>query len=171
MIRDFLVDGIRFVVLVILQVLVLNHIQFSGFVNPYPYILFILLLPFQIHPSLLLLLSAAMGLCIDIFSFTPGMHTSAAVLLGFARPFVLQFLAPHDGYEGLRFPGIRPFGFRWFLKYALLATLLHHTFLFFVEAFEFANFFHTLFRILLSSFFTVLLVILAEYLVSGPKRS
>ncbi|MGE4567559.1 MAG: rod shape-determining protein MreD [Bacteroidales bacterium] len=171
MIRDLFFDAIRFVVLIILQILALNHIQFSGFVNPYPYILFILLLPFQIHPSFLLLLSAAMGLCIDIFSLTPGMHTSAAVFLGFTRPYILQFLAPHDGYEGLRFPGIRSLGFRWFLRYALMATFLHHLVLFFVEAFEFFNFFHTLFRILLSTLFTVLIVILAEYLISGSKRN
>ena len=43
----FVRNIIRFVFLVLLQVLILNNIQFSGYINPYFYIYFILLLPFD----------------------------------------------------------------------------------------------------------------------------
>ena len=162
--RGVFINIVRFALLVILQALVLSHIQFSGMVNPYPYILFVLLLPFSIHPVFLILLSAMMGMCIDFFSYTPGMHTSAMVLLGFMRPYLLSFLSPHDGYEGLREPGISTLGFVWFLKYAMLATLIHHIMLFFAEAFELYNIHLTVLRIVFSSIFTIILLVIAEYL-------
>lgn len=81
MIRDFGKYAIMFVSLVLVQVLILNNIQFSGFVNPYVYVLFILLLPFTIPGYLLLGLSFLMGISIDIFSNTLGLHAAASVFL------------------------------------------------------------------------------------------
>ncbi len=90
---------IRFVVLVLLQVAVFNNIQLSGFLNPYVYILFILLLPFETPSWLLLILSFLIGFCIDIFSNTIGLHASACVFMGYMRPFVLNLISVRDNYE------------------------------------------------------------------------
>jgi len=89
MINSILRYGLIFILLIMAQVLVFNNIQFSGYVNPYVYIMFILLLPVDIPAWLLLLLSFATGLIIDFFSGTPGMHTSATLTAGFVRPYVL----------------------------------------------------------------------------------
>ena len=152
----------QFVFLVLTQVLILNNIQFSGFANPYLYILFILWLPFDIPKSLLLLIAFFLGLTIDIFSSTLGMHTSACVFMAFCRPFVLQLIAPRDGYDVNQKPGIADFGFRWFVIYATTLTLLHHLFLFFVEVFRFSDFFYTLGRVSVSTLFTLLLIIICQ---------
>src|SRR5674536_70033 len=96
MINSILRFGLIFILLVLFQVLLLNNIQFSGYVNPYVYIMFILLLPVEFPSWLLLLLSFATGLIIDFFSGSPGMHTSATVLAGFVRPYVLRIVAPRD---------------------------------------------------------------------------
>jgi rod shape-determining protein MreD len=156
MINSILRFGLIFILLILLQVLLFNNIQFSGYVNPYVYILFILLLPIEIPSWLLLLLSFVTGLIIDFFMGSPGMHTSATVLAGFVRPYVLRIVSPKDGYESGPDPSMLTYGFRWFFSYALLMVLVHHTFLFYLEVFRFADFFRIGWRLTLISFVMLL---------------
>ena len=167
MINSILRFGLIFILLLLLQVLLLNNIQFSGYVNPYVYILFIMLLPVETPSWLLLLLSFATGLIIDSFSGSPGMHTSATVLTGFLRPYILRLVAPRDGYEPGSDPSMLIYGFRWFFIYTLLIVLIHHTTLFYLEVFRFADFFRTLLRVLLSTVFSVIFILLIEYYRKG----
>src|ERR1035437_3272356 len=127
MINSILRFGLIFILLILLQVLLFNNIQFSGYVNPYVYIMFILLLPIEIPSWLLLLLSFTTGLIVDFFSGSPGMHTSATVLAGFVRPYILRIVSPRDGYEPGSDPSMLIYGFRWFLSYALLVVIINHT--------------------------------------------
>lgn len=164
---NFIVKNIiRFIILILLQVTIFNNIQLSGFVNPYLYILFILLLPFETPPWLLLILSFFMGLSIDIFSNTIGIHASACVFIGFLRPFVLNYISVRDNYESDIEQGLYVYGVSWFFKYALILILAHHSFLFIVEVFSFNNFGDTLIRIVLSSIFTLVLVITSQFIIS-----
>lgn len=156
---------VRFIVLVLLQVWVLNNIQLGGFINPYMYILFVLLLPFETPGWLVLFLSFILGLTIDMFTDTLGMHTSATLFMGFLRPFVLQSIAPRDGYEPGTFPRIYYMGFAWFVKYAIILIFAHHLFLFTVEVFNFTVFHLVLWRTILSTIFSSVLIILSQYLI------
>lgn len=154
-----------FAILVLIQVLIFNNIQLSGYINPYIYILFILLLPFDTPGWLLLLLGFLMGLSIDIFTDTLGMHTIATTLIAFLRPYVLDIIAPRDGYETGTNPRIAYYGFSWFFKYAAILVVIHHFVLFYIEVFRFGGFFSTLFRVILSSAVTLLIIILSQYFV------
>ena len=167
MINSILRFGLIFILLMLLQVLLFNNIQFSGYVNPYVYIMFILLLPIDIPSWLLLLLSFATGLLIDFFSGSPGMHSSATVLAGFVRPYVLRIVAPRDGYESGSDPSMLIYGFRWLFFYTLLIVLVHHTALFYLEVFRFADFFRTMLRVILSSLFSISFILLIEYYRRG----
>jgi rod shape-determining protein MreD len=142
--------------------LLFNNIQFSGYINPYVYIMFILLLPMEIPSWLLLILSFATGLTIDLFSGSPGMHSSATVLAGFIRPYVLRLVAPRDGYEPNSDPSMVTYGFMWFLTYTFLIVLVHHTALFYLEVFRFMDFFRTMLRVILSTLFSVTFILLIE---------
>lgn len=152
------------VILVLVQVLLLNHIQISGFINPYLYVLFILILPFNTPKYLLLLIGFFMGLSIDIFSNTIGIHASATTFLAFVRPFVINLISGRDILESNTAPRISELGLNWFLRYAVVLVLIHHFFLFYVEVFTLHGFIFTFLRALLSSFFTVILVILSQYI-------
>lgn len=163
MINSILRFGLIFILLILFQVLLFNNIQFSGYVNPYVYVMFILLLPVEISSWLLLLLSFATGLIMDFFSGSPGMHSSATVLAGFVRPYILRVISPRDGYEPGSDPSMLTYGFRWFLTYTLLIVLVHHTALFYLEVFRFADFFRTMLRVLLSSLFSITFILLIEY--------
>lgn len=163
MIKDVLRLGWLFVVLMFGQVLVLNRIQFSGFVNPYLYVLFILFLPIGINRGLLMLLSFFTGLVIDIFSNTPGMHASACVLIGFLRPFVIRILSLRDTFNADSCPSLAEYGWVWYLKYSGILVLCHHTLLFFVEQFDHLFIWSTLFRIVFSSFATLMFLGVSQY--------
>ncbi len=155
----------RFIVLVLVQVLILNNIQISGYIVPYFYVLFILLLPFETPNWLLLTMGFVLGITIDLFSHTPGMHAAATVFMAFLRPWVLQMSAPRDGYETGTFPRVYYLGFQWFLRYTVILVLAHHLMLFYIEVFRFSEFFSTLLRVLLSSMFTVILIMLSQYFI------
>ena len=167
MINKILRFSLIFVLLILLQILLFNNIQFSGYVNPYVYLMFILILPVEIPSWLLLLLSFSTGLVVDFFSGSQGMHTFATVLAGFVRPYILRIIAPRDGYEPGSAPSMLIYGFRWFLTYTLLFVLVHHTALFFVEVFRFTDFFRTILRVLLSSLFSVTFIVIFEYYRKG----
>jgi rod shape-determining protein MreD len=167
MINRILRLGLIFIILLLLQVLVFNNIQFSGYVNPYIYLMFILLLPFEIPAWLLLVISFLTGLIIDLFSGTPGMHTSATLLAGFVRPFVLRVISPRDGYESGADPSMVAYGFRWFFFYTVIMVFIHHTALFYLEVFRLTDFFRTFARVLLSSLFSVTFILFLEYFRKG----
>ena len=99
MINLFLRNIGRFIFLVLFQVLVLDNIQLGGYLNPFMYVLFILLMPFETPGWVLLFSAFLLGGSIDLFEHTPGMHASAAVFMAFLRPAVLKLIAPREGYE------------------------------------------------------------------------
>jgi rod shape-determining protein MreD len=159
-----------FIVLVLVQVFVLNNIQLGGFINPYFYVLFILILPFEIPSWVLLFVALLLGLSIDLFSSTLGMHSSATVFMAFLRPYVLKLIAPRDGYEKETLPQLKYYGAGWYIRYASILILAHHAFLFYIEVFSLSNFFATFVRVVLSSIFTILLVLISQYFFRKDKR-
>jgi rod shape-determining protein MreD len=148
----------RFVLLVLFQVLVLNNIQFLGYVNPYLYILFILALPVQLPRWFLLILAFVLGLTIDAFSNTIGMHAFATVFVAFFREGIIKlFTNIEEGNNPT--PSFHTFGVSAYIKYVVLMVIIHHTTLFILEAFSFSNFWIMLAKIILSSFVTILLIL------------
>ena len=155
----------RFVVLILFQVLVMDNVMINGYMIPYTYILFILLMPFETPRWIQLLSGFALGLVMDLFSGTPGMHTAASVLIAFVRPYLLDLLASHDGYEPETFPRVHYYGLLWFLKYAALIVVIHHLALFYLEVFQLKHFFSTLLRVILSSILSTSTIVLSQYFV------
>ena len=153
----------RFIFLILFQVLILNNIQFNGYINPYLYIYFILLLPFETPRWLLLLSAFLLGLSLDAFTNTFGLNAAACVLMAFVRPFVISAISTGTEFMIGHSPSLKNQGFKWFAYYSITLILIHHFSLFYLEIFRFSEFFQTLLRVLLSSAFTLLLVFIAEY--------
>jgi hypothetical protein len=156
---------VRFLVVILFQVLVMDNVMLNGYMVPYIYILFILLMPFETPRWTQLVLGFLLGMGIDLFLNTPGMHTAATVLIAFIRPYLLNLLAPRDGYEPDSFPRIHYYGFLWFLKYTLIIVLIHHLVLFYLEVFQLKDFLTTLLRVFLSSILSTSTIILSQYFV------
>jgi rod shape-determining protein MreD len=168
--RELITLIIRFVLLVLLQVLVLNQVQFTGILNPYLYLYFILVLPVDFNPNMGLIVGFALGLTIDLFSQTLGMHTIATVFAAYCRPYALRYMAPRDGYESSRIPGIKQMGWLWFLTYAAIIILFHHFVLFFMESFKMSGLWFTLGKSIGSGILTLSLVIIVEMLFARRAR-
>ncbi|HLC83855.1 MAG TPA: rod shape-determining protein MreD [Bacteroidia bacterium] len=161
---------IRFFVLVLVQVLVVKNIELGRFINPFLYVLFILVLPFETPKWLLLVASFFLGITIDMFYDTSGMHAAACVLMAYVRPGILKLFSPRDCYEFGTQPSIQYLGTPWFLSYAGILVLIHHLVLFYIEIFRFSEFFSTFFRVIVSSIFTLLLVVISQYLFQRKKE-
>ncbi len=162
--RQVIINIIRFIILVFIQIAILNNIRLNGYVNPYLYVIFILALPFKTPGWLLLILGFLMGITIDLFSNTLGFHTAACTMMAYFRPYVLQLLKSQDDYPGESEPSAETLGFAWFLKYSFILVAIHHIILFFVEMYRFTDLLQTLVRIVVSIIFTLALVLLTEYL-------
>lgn len=168
MLAEILRHTVRFVLLLFIQVFVLNKLEIGGalnsYFNPYLYILFLLMLPVNLNKLLLLFLSFLTGLTVDLFSNTPGMHASACLVLAFLRPGLLNMIAPREGYEVTLRLNMQSMGISTFLVYAGILTLAHHLVLYFIEAFNFIQFFDLLLRVITNSTATFLLIILSQVL-------
>jgi hypothetical protein len=152
----------RFVAVLLIQALVINNITIGSYVYPAFYVYFILLLPFETVGWVLLISAFFMGLGVDYFSNSLGLNAAAAVFMAFCRPVVIRLLKANKEWEPGLSPGFKDAGVGWFFIYALVLILLHHSFLFFVEAFGFDSFEQTFHRILYSSIATLVLVLLAQ---------
>ncbi|MCA1741871.1 MAG: rod shape-determining protein MreD, partial [Bacteroidales bacterium] len=141
-----------------------NNIEFSGYVNPYIYVMFILILPVAIPSWILLILAFLTGLVIDLFSGTIGVHAFATVMAGYVRPWVLSLNITAEASEPETSPSSYRNGLRWFLIYVVTVVMIHHLALFFVEIFSFRNFFHTLLRVLLSTAATSFFIVLFDFI-------
>ncbi|HEY0030241.1 MAG TPA: rod shape-determining protein MreD [Bacteroidia bacterium] len=161
---------IRFILLVLVQTLIIKNIELGRFINPFIYVLFIIILPFETPKWLLLLSAFLLGITVDMFYDTAGMHAAACVFMAYVRPGILKLFSPRDGYEFGTQPTIQYLGIPWFLSYAGILIVLHHMALFYIEIFRLEEFFSTFFRVIISSIFTLLLVVVAQYLFLRKKE-
>ncbi len=168
--KIIIVNLLRFIVLVFLQVFLLKNITLYDLSTPYLYILFILLLPFETPNYLLFPLAFITGLTIDAFYDTPGLHAAACVLLAFVRILFISITVQKEGFDNEPEPTLSIMGFRWFLAYAVTLTLFHHFFLFNLEVLNFSDLEYTLSRVILSSIFTVFLILISGLLFFRRKE-
>lgn len=158
----------RFFFLILLQAIVVNNLDLgitSGLIVPLVYPLFILMLPLLTPGWVVLILSCILGLCIDAFSNTLGLHASACVIMAYFRGVILKGISPREGYDITQKPTIQSMGSNWFMTYAVSLILIHNVWIFNLENFQFDFLFRTQFRVILSSLFTIGLVYLSQYLL------
>jgi len=158
----------RFIILLSLQVIVFNNINLFGFISPFPYILFIILYPVNGNKSGLLVASFLLGIILDMFSNSGGIHTTASLLLAYFRPSIFKFaFGVSYEYQTIKLNDtLTPERF----SFLLVAVLLHHLVLFIFEAFQFSLLWDILIRTLLSSIVTLIICIIIIYLIKPNKR-
>ena len=152
---------LRFVLFVLIQGLILNNINLFGYVHIYLYIIFLITLPVNISRELVLCIGFLLGISVDIFGNTFGIHAFATVFAAFSRFYLLKLFAPKDDHEEI-VPSIKSFGLGSFFKYSCLMIVIHHATLFLIDYFSFVNMEIILLQILLSSAFTLLFLMTVE---------
>ncbi|MFN3756432.1 MAG: rod shape-determining protein MreD [Flavobacterium sp.] len=161
-------NSVRFVLLILFQVILFDHISFLKYVNPYPYLLFILLYPVNGNRMGLLLSSFFLGLFIDMFNDSGGVHAAASVILAYLRPefFKFSFGLSYE-YQTVKINArLTPERF----SFLLISILTHHITLFFLEIFRFSFLIDILLRTLFSAIFTLILCIMIIYMFKPVKK-
>ena len=162
------VNIFRFLLLLAVQIIVFNNMNFLGYISPFPYILFIILYPVNSNKSGLLLASFFLGLIMDMFSNSGGIHTTACLVLAYYRPYLFRFsFGLSYEYQTVKLNDVlTPERF----SFILLSVVIHHFVLFVLEAFKISFFLDVLFRTLLSTVFTIIICIIIIYLIKPNKR-
>lgn len=148
----------RFVLLLLLQVLLINNLQFLGVCHPYIYILCLLMMPITLPRWADMLIGAFVGLVVDIFCNSLGVHIAACVLLMYVRPYLIDAYVS-DRERLIGDIDTQSIGVPDFIKYIVILVLLHHTMVFFLTAWSFSHFWFTLLEIVVSSAVSIVLII------------
>ncbi len=159
---------LRFLGLVIIQGLVFKNIGVGWEDFPYLHIIvfpiFIILLPLRTPRALIILLGFAIGITVDFFYNSLGVHASAAVFTAFIRPFLLRIMEPRGGYNVNYSPTAARMGLGWFLRYASIMLFLHLFFYFSVEAFTFVYIVDILMKTIVSFVVSMVFIIIYQLL-------
>jgi rod shape-determining protein MreD len=163
-----LVNIARFILLLVAQVLIFNNLDFLGYINPYPYILFIILYPVNSNKYGLLLASFLLGITMDMFSNSGGVNATACLVLAYYRPYIFKFsFGLSYEYQTVKLNDVlTPERF----SFMLIAVTIHHFTLFLLEIFRLNFLWEIFLKTLLSTLFTVLFCIIIIYLIKPSKR-
>ena len=161
-------NSARFILLLAAQVLIFNRIDLFGYVNPFPYILFIILYPVNGNKSGLLLASFFLGILMDMFCNSGGVHAAACIVLAYFRPSIFKFsFGLSYEYQTVKLNDIlTPERF----SFILVAVVIHHSVLFILEVFKISLLIDILLRTVLSTLFTIITSIIIIYIIKPGKR-
>lgn len=169
--NNLLVHIIRLIIFVLAQGLIFGQLEFGAGIHPMIYPLFILMLPFEISPLLLMLLAFITGISVDFFMNTFGIHASAAVLVAYIRPELYRLFAPRDGYDVLKEPTASEYGYKWFLYVAGIAMIIHHLWFFLLEHFNWSDWLIILQKTFLSVLVTMFILVIIQILFFKKPKS
>jgi len=164
---SYLYEWLRFMLLIILQVMLLNRIDLFGVATPVLYIYFLLKLPVGRNQFYVIISGFLMGLIIDVFLNTPGMNAAATTIVAaFRRPIINLFFSRVEYDEFV--PGMYTAAGA-FIRFTIFTVLLHLTLLFFIESFTLFNLVNTLLRIVSSALISVILILALDSLMYKKK--
>jgi len=168
--NSWLKYGAIFILVILIEGLVVNPLDLHEFLNPMIYPMLILMLPFELGLLATVVIAFVLGIVVDGFSNTFGLHASSAMLIGYLRPVILRYIKPRDGYDSSLLPSVHDMGLTWFLAYAAVFLFLHHLWFFSFEVFRP----DLIMLILAKTFFSVLLslaiIILLQYILYTPSK-
>lgn len=133
--KDIIKDFLEILVLVLLQILVFNQITLFGYGCVFAYLLFIIVTPLNIKTIPSMLIAFAVGLTIDVFSQSYGVHTFAATLVAAIRRGVLNLFFSKDELEYNTSLFVK-FSYDYY-KYIVVIVLIYCFTVFSLEAFSF----------------------------------
>lgn len=168
--NEILLNIIKLIGIVAIQIFILNGINLHGFINPMIYPLFLMLLPLETSSWLLMIIGFFYGLLLDSFGNIAGLNASVCVTMAALRPMLLRIVQPISGYEQKTKLTIYNFGLVWFIRYTLIFMIVHHILYFTIEIWSFKYLGYTIFKIFFSFIFSSLLAILLIIIFSGKKR-
>lgn len=158
--RENINNALLFIGLILLQIIVLNNINFLGYINPFFYLIFIFLYPIRKDDASILILSFFLGLCIDIFSDSGGINAAATLFVAFIRIPILQSVI---GKREIDYGALTIFKipFPKMFLYVVILTFVHHFIVFGLEYLKWSKFGIIMINTILTSIFTIILTMIS----------
>ena len=150
----------RYAIVMMLQVLLFNQLQLFGVCHPYIYVMCLLMMPITLPHSVDMVIGAVVGLIMDVFCNSLGIHMSACILLMFLRPYILGVII-NDKERLTEQINQQTIGLVPLLKYAAILVAVHHLLVFALGAWSWYHIGFILIETLVSSVLT--LVVLLGY--------
>ncbi|NAS12827.1 rod shape-determining protein MreD [Poritiphilus flavus] len=164
----YFINVIRFTLLVLVQVLVFNRLNFFGFINPMVYILFLYWYPIKENRPVFLGIGFLLGLAIDFFSDTMALHAASTVTIAYLRPTIMRFVFGVN-YEFQSFKLSNTTRAQQITFLALL-VVAHHIIFFSLEIFSLSNLLLILKKVLFTGSATLVLCLLFGSLFSVSRE-
>lgn len=161
---------ISFFLYLLYQVLILQNVVLFHTAFCFLYVGYLLVLPVETKPLTLMGIGFLMGFSVDLFYNSLGLHSLACVFIMYLRNYWLNNLTPQGGYDSNDTPSLALNGIQWFVVYAAPLVLLHHGVLFFAEVGGFGMFWFTALKILTSTLFTLLTILIAQFLFPSRRQ-
>ena len=163
-----LINIARFILLLAAQIAIFNNMNFLGYINPYPYILFLILYPVNGNKYGILAAGFFLGIIMDMFSNSGGVHAAACVVLAYYRPYIFKFaFGLSYEYQTVRLnDSLSPERF----SFILIAVVMHHIILFLLEVFRLSFLWEILLKTFLNTIFTIIICIIIIYIIKPNKR-
>ena len=171
MTRHSVVLVVSFFLILFFQVLVLQHVVLFNTAFCLLYISYLFLLPVEANRLVLLLTGFVLGFGVDLFYESLGLHMFACVFIMYFRNLWLNTITPQGGYDANAIPALSLGGLQWFLVYITPLVFVHHTMLFFMEAGGFGYFWFTMLKVVTSSLFTIVAIVMVQYLFPHRVRT
>lgn len=149
---------VRYVIVMILQVLLFDQLQLWGACHPYIYVLCLLMMPITLPHSASMIIGAAAGLVMDVFCNSLGVHMAACILLMFLRPYLIGAIVNDKDRLNEQISS-RAIGTEALIKYVVIGVLIHHLTVFSLAAWSFSHIWFVLLETLVSSIVTTLIII------------
>ena len=160
----------RFFLFSFLHILIFNQLEFGHGIYIMIYPLYIMLLPFYMPVIGLMSISFCLGLFIDLFSNTYGLHASSALLFAYIRPLIFNYFSQRENYDPLKEPSLFDMGYKWFLGAFSACLLVHHLWFFILEIFNFSELSMILSNVLLSVPVSLVFCLLISLLIAKRKK-
>ncbi|MAO72270.1 MAG: hypothetical protein CMD02_07195 [Flavobacteriales bacterium] len=157
-------------IFVLIQILLFNNIQFFRYINPLVYLILIITLPQDTEKWFIILYAFFIGILLDLFEGNMGLNSSSLVFIAFVIPYLHKFLIPRNSIDGKDKLNLQVLGLKIFSIYALSVIFLHHTFLFALENFSINGIIFLLFKVLLSSIITFIIIIIFQLFTFKVKE-
>jgi hypothetical protein len=161
---------VSFFIYLLYQVMILQNVVLFHTAFCFLYVVYLLLLPVESNPLMLMFIGFVLGFAVDMFYESIGLHAFACVLIMYLRNYWLSSLTPQGGYDSSSVPSIALNGIQWFLIYSIPLIFLHHSLLFFLEAGGFGMFWFTLWKVITSTIFTTIVILIAQFLFPSRRR-
>ena len=148
----------RYIVVMLLQVLLFNQLQLFGVCHPYVYVMCLLMMPLTLSQNADMIIGAAVGLVMDMFCNSLGVHTAACILLMFIRPYLVGVLVNDKDRLNEQLTS-RTLGMEAMIKYVVIMVLIHHFMVFMLAAWSWTHFWFVLAETAVSSLLTIAIIL------------